>query len=249
MRGLSELDLIHAWEQGLGLAPAERPLALLAVACPQIARDKLAALSLGELDSLLLELREQTLGDAMQVFGQCPHCQESLEFTLPAAVLRAELRPDDAARSEEATKHQFDIADWHLKFRFPTAQDLVVAGRCGDVPAARRLLLRHCILQAYRRNVPVDPQDLPDDVIAAVGTRMAELDSSSEILLALRCPGCEQSWQVQLDVGRFFWEEINALAKRLLLEVHMLARAYGWSEVDILSMSAARRQFYLEMVC
>jgi hypothetical protein len=31
-------------------------------------------------------------------------------------------------------------------------------------------------------------------------------------------------------------------------EVHRLARVYGWREADILSMSASRRQFYLEMV-
>ncbi len=249
MRALSDLDLIHAWEQGLSLAPAERPLAMLAVACPDAPCEQLSALSLGRRDALLLELRERTLGGAMRVFGQCPRCQEPLEFVLPAAVLRAQPTPNDATKGEESSHHDFHAADWRLKFRFLTGEDLVAASQSADVPAARRLLLQRCILQAYHEGIPVDRQEVPHDVIVALGARMAELDPSSEILIGLQCPRCEHAWQVQFDVGRFFWEEINALAKRLLLEVHTLARAYGWREVDILSMSAARRQFYLEMVC
>ena len=57
-----------------------------------------------------------------------------------------------------------------------------------------------------------------------------------------------RSWAVMFDVVSFFWSEICVQAKRLLREVHTLARAYGWREVDILGMSTARRQFYLEMV-
>jgi len=53
---------------------------------------------------------------------------------------------------------------------------------------------------------------------------------------------------VMFDIVSFFWSEICVQAKRLLREVHILARAYGWREADILSMSAARRQLYLEMV-
>jgi hypothetical protein len=44
------------------------------------------------------------------------------------------------------------------------------------------------------------------------------------------------------------WAEIEVRAKRLLLEVHLLATAYGWSEAEILSLNAQRREFYLEMV-
>jgi len=33
-----------------------------------------------------------------------------------------------------------------------------------------------------------------------------------------------------------------------LSDVHTLARAYGWRERDILTLSPTRRQFYLNMV-
>jgi len=38
------------------------------------------------------------------------------------------------------------------------------------------------------------------------------------------------------------------MVRRLLVEVHALASAYGWSEQEILSLSDARRRLYLEMV-
>jgi hypothetical protein len=77
---------------------------------------------------------------------------------------------------------------------------------------------------------------------------MAACDPQAEVLLDLNCPACGHGWQALFDVVAFFWAELAAQAKRLLREVHTLARAYGWREADILGMSARRRQFYLEMV-
>jgi hypothetical protein len=64
----------------------------------------------------------------------------------------------------------------------------------------------------------------------------------------LRCPACKASQQVLFDIAAFFWSEIGACAKRLLREIHLLARAYCWREADILAMSAWRRECYLAMV-
>jgi hypothetical protein len=68
------------------------------------------------------------------------------------------------------------------------------------------------------------------------------------VLLDFTCPGCNYQWQSLFDITAFFWQEIAAFVKRLLREVHTLAKAYGWREADILAMSHQRRQFYLEMV-
>ena len=40
---------------------------------------------------------------------------------------------------------------------------------------------------------------------------------------------------------------VTARAGALLHEVHRLASAYGWSETDVLAMSAMRRGVYLEL--
>jgi hypothetical protein len=77
---------------------------------------------------------------------------------------------------------------------------------------------------------------------------MAECDPQAELLLDLNCPACQHTWQVLFDIVSFFWMELSVQAKRLMREVHLLARSYGWREADILSMSAMRRQFYLDLV-
>jgi hypothetical protein len=49
------------------------------------------------------------------------------------------------------------------------------------------------------------------------------------------------------DIEEYFWVEVAARAMRILREIHILARAYGWREADILAMSTRRRQAYLEL--
>ena len=77
---------------------------------------------------------------------------------------------------------------------------------------------------------------------------MTELDPLAEVRLELNCPQCQRHWPVTLDIASFFWNEIVSRAKRLLHDVHVLARAYAWREEDILKMSERRRQYYLNMV-
>jgi hypothetical protein len=85
-------------------------------------------------------------------------------------------------------------------------------------------------------------------VISGLAKSMTHCDPLAEVLFNLSCPACQQEWSILFDVLPFLWTEISIQAKRLLLEVHTLARAYGWHEAEILSLSVTRRQFYLEMV-
>jgi hypothetical protein len=50
-----------------------------------------------------------------------------------------------------------------------------------------------------------------------------------------------------LDPGEFLWSKVNLQAHRLLQDVHLLARAYGWTESDVLRLGPGRRQAYLEL--
>jgi hypothetical protein len=43
------------------------------------------------------------------------------------------------------------------------------------------------------------------------------------------------------------WAQIDARARRLIAEVHTLAREYGWSEREVLDLSEVRRALYLEL--
>jgi hypothetical protein len=144
--------------------------------------------------------------------------------------------------------YEVTIEGYDLRFCLPNSLDLAQVVRCGDVTAARNLLVQRCVLQASRDDGAVAVAALPETVLTTLAESMDQYDPQAEVQLNLSCPACGESWSVLFDIVSFFWTEICVQAKRLLREVHTLARAYGWREADILSMSAARRQSYLEMV-
>jgi hypothetical protein len=241
MRPLSAHDLLGVWEVGEDQHPLDRALTILATACPELTWDELATLSIGQRDARLLALRERTYGPTLEVFVECPQCSESLEFDVTVADLRA-AEPDTGEEMLQLLTDGFD-----LRFRLPNSRDLAAVLGCQDPAAAHDLLLRRCVLEASRKGTAVAADRLPADLAVELSRSMSEQDPQAEVLMDLRCPSCHHRWQSLFDIVAFFWTELAAQAQRLLREVHILARAYGWREADILGMSARRRQFYLEM--
>ena len=97
---------------------------------------------------------------------------------------------------------------------------------------------------------PQDDSDrtLSPEIVEALSRAMLEADPEAEIMFRLTCPACAHEWELLFDVAEFFWTEISAQAQRLLREIDALARAYGWTEREILNLPAQRRQTYLEML-
>jgi hypothetical protein len=67
-------------------------------------------------------------------------------------------------------------------------------------------------------------------------------------VLGVHCEACGREGVAQVDAGVLLWDEIEARARELLYDVHRLARAYRWSEAEILALSPARRAGYLALV-
>ena len=61
------------------------------------------------------------------------------------------------------------------------------------------------------------------------------------------CPSCSWHMDAALDPGVLLWDDVQASVRGMLGQVHALARAYGWTEHEVLSMSPRRRAAYLEM--
>lgn len=70
-------------------------------------------------------------------------------------------------------------------------------------------------------------------------------DPGMDLRFSLACAECGATMERPFDAVAFFWREIEALERRLVAEVAALARAYGWSEAEILSMTPRRRALYL----
>ena len=238
---LSAAGVLAVWDAGRDRHPVDRALLLLAAAQPGEPWERLAALPLPERDARLLELRMAALGPTLAVRAACPACAEPLEFSLevPALLAAGGAPPPLDASGGGVT----------VRFRLPDSRDLAAAARARDVDGARRLLAARCVVEAAAANGgAVDPDDLPDAAVDALSARMAEAAALADLVIALTCPACGAGWEPTLDPAEFVWAEVAARARRTLREVDVLARAYHWSEADILAMPPGRRRAYLELV-
>ena len=243
MQTLTGRDIVHIWEAGLRQHPLDRALTILTAAFPGVPIETLITLSVGQRDSCLLAVREQTFGPRLIGLVACPACQERVEIGLDITQLRIapSIRPGHNVQSAL-------IEEFELHFRLPDSRDLAAIVGCADSAQARALLVRRCVVQALHNESEIAVEALPETAIAALAEQMDQRDPLAEILLDLDCPTCGHCWHILFDIVTFFWAEISAQAKRLLREVDTIARVYGWREVDILSMSSTRRRFYLELV-
>jgi hypothetical protein len=214
----------------------------MVVAFPESEPEALAALSIGRRDGLLLSLRTQLFGPDLVSVASCPGCDErvELDFTL------ADIQPPSLTEAVEA-EQQLCAEPYEVRFRLPNSLDLMAVSDHNE-SEARQLLLQRCLLQVDRDGAETAAADLPPAVIEAITQRMAAVDAQADIRLQVTCPACQQEWLATFDTVHFFWDEIDVWARRTLQEVHVLASAYGWSETDILKLSAWRRRAYIELV-
>ncbi|HEU5101526.1 MAG TPA: hypothetical protein VFU22_21035 [Roseiflexaceae bacterium] len=240
MSTLSAARLLDVWEQGAGAPPYARALLLLAAAWPSIAQAELAGWSLGRRDAALLDLRELLFGGAIESLAVCPQCGAQSELSFRTSDIRAPFASGDLRQLQE----RIDGHAYRVWLRPITTAALIAV--VGD--SRREALLLQCIAEAQRDDAPLPPADLPAEVLTRCGTALAEADPQADIQLALTCIECAEQWSAPFDPTGFLWREIEIWAERMLREVHLLASAYGWSETDILALSAARRRRYLEMV-
>lgn len=243
MRPLSAAELLAAWERALAEPPVQRALTLLAAACPETPVDDLARESVGRRDARLLTLREWAFGPRLLSVASCPACGERLETAFEVAAIRV------AGSDELPIELALSFAGSELTFRLPNSLDVAsLAAGGGDREEVRRRLLARCLIGARDSNGTELPFDaLPAEALEAVVARMAESDPQGDVELALRCPSCSHAWPAPFDIASFLWTEVDAWARVLLHEIHVLASAYGWPEGQILALSPWRRRAYLEL--
>ncbi|WAZ20007.1 hypothetical protein STRCI_001097 [Streptomyces cinnabarinus] len=226
---LTEARLLDIWEAGAGQRPPDRALLLGALADGPDPAVPLANRPLGELNALLLELRERCFGTALPCATDCPRCEEQLDVIVTTSELRA-LRP-----STPVPVGALHLDGREVAYRALTAADLLAVDP--DAPDARSALVRRCLVGGGAAG---------DAVLEAVAERLAALDPGADTAVALACPYCRHSWSAAFDLAGYLWTEVEAYARRLLHEVHQLAREYGWTEAEVLGVSPTRRQYYLE---
>ncbi|MFD9335351.1 hypothetical protein ACFWBF_13225 [Streptomyces sp. NPDC060028] len=246
---LTQAQLLQGWEGGAGQAPVARAVALAAAAGGHSFAEA-GDLPLGARDALLVGLRGACFRGDVECLADCPGCGQELEVSVPLSDLR---RPADAGQGPG--EGELTVRGRRVRFRALTSRDVLAVAPGGSAsPDARRRLVGRCVLAVDGKAVDGEavggwaPEgaELTDEVIAAVAAALPSVDPGADIRLDLTCALCGHAWAAPFDVPAHVWADVDACARGLLADVHVLARAYGWREEDILALSAARRRFYLE---
>jgi hypothetical protein len=226
--------LVAIWEQGVWRHPIDRALLLFALAEPDTPSSQLADLPLSHRNVALMALYQAIFGPHLAAWVDCEACSERMEFTA------------DTANLSHTPADESDLIEVKgLRFHRPTSRHLARLAQAKSPEAAAHLLLRECA---------ESPDALPQEeealgaLLDAVEASMEAADPWADITVGVRCPACDHEAAAAFDIASILWEEIDSRAQRVLDDVHILARSYGWSEPEVLALSETRRAAYLARV-
>lgn len=221
----------------------EKTLLLLSKSCDVTDVSLVSRLSIGERDARLLQLREWMFGTRLENTASCPKCGERLEWETNTKELHLQPLPHGLS----VRTFELSIDDFKIIFRLPDSDDIL---RVSSNPnhGDYKKVIADCIIEVTRNEMKYLTAELPESIWTALDHRMAKEDPQADICMKIQCPTCSHQWETAFDIVSFLWTEINHWAQRIMQEVYMLARSFGWSENEILSMSARRRQQYIQML-
>jgi hypothetical protein len=229
--GLTAAEVLRLWEAGWRLSPLRRAV-LLAAAAVGTSPEEVLRRPVGERDGVLWALRGRLFGTALDAVAGCPGCATLVELSLDQdeLLIRMPAVVTEVAVRGNGREH---------RFRTPTSADVAAVL---DQPAENVALelVHRCLIAGDAGAFAADP--------APVLRAWEAGDPWADVTLALSCPECDRGWEEALDITSFLWAELDAWSRRTLREVHELARAYGWSESEVLRLSPWRRQCYLGLV-
>jgi hypothetical protein len=164
----------------------------------------------------------------------CPGCAERVELELPLDRLA------DAAR-QGAAREPVEV-EWRgdrFRPRLPTGADL---RRWSAAPPGDAELL------AALGGPHLADDELPTELLERVQAALAEADPLVDVRVDGRCPGCGAAVGAAVDVERETVELLRGAQDELVAAVAALARAFGWSEREIVELPPSRRRCYLELL-
>ncbi|UAK23299.1 hypothetical protein [Sphingomonas nostoxanthinifaciens] len=230
MQALGPNDLIAAWDGGaLDEAAHARLGRVLARALPgaAIERD-----TLGRRNQRLIALHGLLLGGAIEAVAACPVCGAANELNVPTDAIAALGSPAADARVPVAS------GPAALSARLPCMADLAAIASVSpeDAPVA---LAAACLGSGA---------EVTPELVAALEAAFEMADPAAVVRLATACAECGQPMAVEVDLAAFVATAIERLVERHLREIDLIARAYGWTEAEILSLSPARRARYVALL-
>ncbi|MBL8895296.1 MAG: hypothetical protein JNJ53_11880 [Rhizobiales bacterium] len=233
---------------GRHATPAERASATLAALTLRIggiespAMEQILELTAGDRERLLLALCARLLGPEIDLVATCPSCGEVAELS----VRFADIMAAHSATTVSADPHvDLDAGGetWVTRLRPPTGANLEQAARSG--PQAAHQLIISCVVELTDPcGKRVAPSALPAACESQLADALLALDPAAETRIGAECPSCGQPIDALLD-GYVLLQNGFGGSQTVYDDVFRMARAYHWSEAEILSLPPRRRRHYL----
>jgi hypothetical protein len=230
MGPLSAAQLIALWDRSQAGSPHRQLEPLLAAVEPEA---RLDADTLGARNRRLLAFHRLLSGGPLDARLRCAGCGTDNAFAVPAdAILACPAADPEARILIRSGRHR-------LSFRLPRMADIsAAAGMAADD------VLPHIVSLCLVAGTP--GRDVPRESLDRLAERFEALDPAARIIVA--CAECGKGLRASVNVAEFVANAVERIVARLYREIHAIARAYGWSEDEILSLPASRRRAYVAMI-
>jgi hypothetical protein len=193
-------------------------------------REEIWCLSLAaRIGGLLAVFASTTRSDVLDQAVRCPGCREELEVSLPVTRLL------DLARSaEDQSEIVVDTRDGPVRLRRPRGSDQR-AWRQREHDDAEAGVLASLVVAG------------PTTDRSALDAALAEFDPLTCFALDVTCPCCGARSDIPIDLEASLLVELARVQARTIRDVAALARRYGWSEAEVLTVPPWRRRIYLDL--
>lgn len=186
----------------------------------------------------LAGIARATFGNSLAWQARCPACREPMELELGLAPLLT--TADDSGAIECAPR-----PGTRLSLRLPTGLDQQSWRELAVPHGELSLAMARSLVEGLDGGVPDPGWRMPEEWLDAVEAELAARDPLNMLEAGARCPSCDTASAIELDLEAVILELLAREQRRVMEEVHRLARAYHWSEAEVLTIPPRRRAFYL----
>lgn len=180
-----------------------------------------------------------TFGNTLAWQARCPACREPMELELGL----------DTLLSDPGKAEAFDYAPrpgTTLTLRLPTGRDQQAWRALALPPGDLFLAMAGSLVEGLDGRAPESGWRLPAEWLDGVEAAFTARDPLNMLEAGAQCPSCGAGSAIQLDLEAVILDMLAREQRRVMEDVHRLARAYHWSEGEVLAIPPRRRAFYLQ---
>jgi hypothetical protein len=204
----------------------------------RVTRAVARALTVGDRDFLVLRVYQATFGGVLALVLDCAHPGCGAKMNLD---LRIEDIPVEERRPEASYRLRLGAPEpVEIEYRLPRGADeeRLASSGPGTPAELRQRLLDACVLSEGR------PAWSDEALTAAIEAGTPHVEWEIEV----RCPQCDRSFDVELDVVSVLLQEVAQGRRGFDREIHLLAFHYHWPLRELLALTRPRRQRFLRLL-